>query len=237
MNRIADQTAKTFACKVAGALLVAATLASGPVAAADLGDGRSVRPPQDFAPPIPMNDIGPWSGFYLGATAGYGFGQGRADGDNGRVPFDQSGALGTVFAGYNWQMGRAVLGVEADIGTGNLKSSTSGTFNVLNTELNSMGSFRGRAGLLVTPALLLYGTAGIGWASYDIGLTGFPSETKTFTGLQVGAGLEYMISRNMTLRTEYIYSDYGREVLSNTAGANGYKPDSHAIRAGVAIKF
>ena len=233
MNRHTSKSASV----IASALLTAALLASSPVMAADLGDGRPVRPPRDFEPPIRMNDIGPWSGFYLGATAGYGFGQGRADGDNGRFAFDQSGALGTVFAGYNWQLGRAVLGVEADIGTGNLKSSTAGTFGVLNTDLNAMGSIRGRAGLLVTPALLLYGTAGIGWASYDVGLTGFPSETKTFSGLQVGAGLEYMISRGLTLRTEYIYSDYGREVLSNTGGANGYKPDSHAIRAGVAIKF
>lgn len=237
MIRSTGKPAKTFARTFAAALLATAALASSPVAAADLGEGRPVRPPQDFAPPVQYNDIGPWSGFYLGATAGYGFGQGRADGDNGRFGFDQSGALGTVFAGYNWQMGRAVLGVEADIGTGNLKSSTSGTSGVLNTDLNAMGSIRGRAGVLVSPALLLYGTAGIGWASYDIGLAGFPSETKTYTGLQVGAGLEYMISRNLTLRTEYIYSDYGREVLSNTSGANGYKPDSHAIRAGVAIKF
>ncbi len=236
-GKIASQIARPFAGALLTAALLASPFAANPAAAADLGEGRPVRPPSDFAPPVQMNDIGPWSGFYLGATAGYGFGQGRADGDNGRVAFDQSGALGTVFAGYNWQMGRAVLGVEADIGTGNLKSSTSGTLGVLNTDLNSMGSFRGRAGLLVTPALLLYGTAGLGWASYDVGLTGFPSETKTFTGLQVGAGLEYMISRNVTLRTEYIFSDYGREVLSNTAGANGYKPDSHAIRAGVAIKF
>ncbi len=222
---------------IAGALLTMVPLASNPAVAADLGDNRPMRPPQDFAPPIRVNDIGPWSGFYLGATAGYGFGQGRADGDNGRFGFDQSGALGTIFAGYNWQMGRAVLGAEADIGTGNVNSSTPAKFGTLNTDLNSMGSIRGRAGFLVTPALLLYGTAGIGWANYDIGIAGFSSESKTFTSLQVGAGLEYMISRNLTLRTEYIFSDYGREVLSNSGGSNGYKPDSHAIRAGVAIKF
>ena len=141
-----------------------------------------------------MRDIGPWSGFYLGATAGYGWGQGRADGDLGRIGFDQSGGLGTIFAGYNWQMGRAVIGAEADIGTGSLKSSTVSPIGTFNTELNSNGSIRGRAGLLLTPALLLYGTAGFGWANYDVGIDGFKSQSKTFTGLQVGAGAELMLS-------------------------------------------
>ena len=219
-----------------GALL-AAPLGSIPGSAADLGDGRPVRPPQDFAPPISTRDIGPWSGFYLGATAGYGWGQGRADGDVGRIGFDQSGGLGTIFAGYNWQMGRAVIGAEADIGTGGLKSSTVSPIGTFTTDLNSMGSIRGRAGLLLTPALLLYGTAGLGWANYDVGIDGFKSQSKTFTGLQVGAGAEFMMSRNVTLRTEYIFSDFGREVIDSGGHSNAFKPDSHAIRAGIAIKF
>lgn len=220
-----------------GALLAAPVLASIPGTAADLGGGRPVRPPEDFSPPVPMRDIGPWSGFYLGATAGYGWGQGRADGDLGRIGFDQSGGLGTIFAGYNWQMGRAVIGAEADIGTGSLKSSTVSPIGTFNTELNSNGSIRGRAGLLLTPALLLYGTAGFGWANYDVGIDGFKSQSKTFTGLQVGAGAELMITRSVTLRTEYIFSDFGREVIDTGGHANAYKPDSHAIRAGIAIKF
>ena len=222
---------------LAATLLGGASLGAVAALAADLGDGRPVRPPRDFNPPIETRDIGPWSGFYLGATAGYGWGQGRADGDVGQFGFDRSGALGTIFAGYNWQIGRSVLGVEADIGTGNLKSSTVTGFGTFNTELNSMGSVRARAGVLLTPALLLYGTGGFAWANYDVGLNGFQSQSKTFTGYQLGAGGELMISNNVTLRTEYIYTGLGREVLSSGGFANGYDPSSHTVRAGIAIKF
>ena len=228
---------KLAGVKLAAVMLAGAALGSVPALAADLGDGRPVRPPRDFNPPIETRDIGPWSGFYLGATAGYGFGQGRADGDIGQFAFDQKGALGTIFAGYNWQAGRSVLGIEADIGTGNQKSTTVTNFGTLNTGLNSVGSVRGRAGVLLTPALLLYGTGGFAWSNYDIGLNSGQSQSKTFTGYQLGAGAELMISSNVTLRTEYIYTGLGREVLSTNNLVSGFDPSSHAIRAGVAIKF
>ena len=228
---------RTITRLLGGALFASSALGALPALAADLGDGRPVRPPRDFNPPIESRDIGPWSGFYLGATAGYGWGQGRIDGDVSQSGFDQKGALGTIFAGYNWQIGRTVLGVEADIGTGNLKSATATTFGTLNTELNSMGSVRGRAGVLLTPALLLYGTGGFAWSNYDVGLSSGQSQSKTFTGYQLGAGAELMISSNVTLRTEYIYTGLGREVLSTGGLVSGFDPSSQAIRAGVAIKF
>ena len=230
-------TLSSISGRLAGVLLAGASLASMPALAADLGDGRPVRPPRDFNPPIETRDIGPWSGFYLGASAGYGWGQGRVDGDIGQFSFDRSGALGTIFAGYNWQIGRSVLGVEADIGTGNLKSATVTSFGTFNTELNSMGSVRARAGVLLTPALLLYGTGGFAWANYDVGLSSGQSQSKTFAGYQLGGGAELMISNNVTLRTEYIYTGLGREVLSSGGFANGYDPSSHTVRAGIAIKF
>ena len=216
-------------------LLAGVLLGSTSALAADLG-GAPARQPRYYEQ-VEQRDIGPWSGFYLGVAAGYGWGQGGADGDVGKFNFDQSGALGTIFAGYNWQFGRAVAGIEADIGTGNLKSSTVTTFGNVDTELNSMGSVRGRLGFLATPALLLYGTGGFAWANYELGINGFQSTSKTFTGYQVGLGSEYMLSNNMTLRAEYIYTDLGREELSSGGLTNGFNPDFHTVRAGIAVKF
>ena len=218
-------------------LLAGLLLGGSSVLAADLGDGRPVRPPRDFSPPPEYRDIGPWSGFYLGATVGYGRGQNRTDGDIGRYSFDQAGALGTIFAGYNWQVGRTVLGVEADIGTGNLKSSTATPFGTFSSELQTMGSVRARAGLLLTPALLLYGTGGFAWANYDLGLDTGAHTSQTFTGYQLGVGSELMLTNNVTMRLEYLYTDLGRDVITAGGLTNGYNPDFHTVRAGVAIKF
>src|SRR5262245_59599397 len=75
----------------------------------------------DFRPPsgpLPMSVPG-WTGFYLGVNAGGGWADAQIDFSLGGVPFaavDNSmrGALGGVQAGYNWQAGAILLGVEAD---------------------------------------------------------------------------------------------------------------------------
>lgn len=219
-------------------LALSGAMTGTPAEAADLGGVRPVRPPDDFAPPLrrPL-DLERWTGFYLGGALGYGFGDGRTDGNIGNLSFDQSGALGTILAGYNWQLGSAVLGLEADIGTGGLSSSTPALLGTLKTELNAMGSFRARAGVLMTPALMLYATGGLAWANMDIGYAGLEHKSNTFIGYQIGAGSELMISRNVTLRLEYIYTDLQRETLTHSGQANAFDPDFHTVRAGISLKF
>jgi outer membrane immunogenic protein len=207
-----------------------------PVNAADLGSGP-VRPPADFAPPYEPRLIERWTGFYMGATLGYGFGEGRATGAVGAIPFDQDGALATVLAGYNWQQGALVIGLEADLGTGWMQSNTSTLAGVLQTDLNAIGSFRGRLGFLATPSLMLYGTAGLAWANMDFRLQGTQAQSETFFGYQIGAGGEMMLNSNMALRLEYIYTDLGAERVTHGGGINTYDPDFHTVRAGIAFKF
>ena len=59
---------------------------------------------------------GDWTGAYAGVNAGGGFGTFRHPAV-GNVSYDETagGFLGGVQAGYNWQSGRMVYGVEADI--------------------------------------------------------------------------------------------------------------------------
>src|SRR5688572_2217143 len=89
----------------AGAAL---TLAAWPASAADL-PGRYMPPPAPMAAPmyIPMFT---WTGFYVGANAGYGWGS--ADGDisirgvgRGLISADADGFFAGGQAGYNWQFG------------------------------------------------------------------------------------------------------------------------------------
>lgn len=228
---------------VAGGLLAAAPITGtvsdlvvASASAADLG-GRPVRPPRDFEPPYYQSNIERWTGFYLGGTLGYSWGEGRTGGDIGHYAFDQDGMIGTIHAGYNWQLGRAVIGLETDVGTGGLGSSTSTPFGTLQTELNAMGSFRARVGLLVTPALLLYATGGLAWANMEFGYAGLTKVNDTLWGTQFGGGAEYMVSRNVTLRMEYLYTDLERERILHSGQANFYNPDFHQVRAGISFKF
>ncbi len=207
-----------------------------PATAADLGGARPVRPPADFAPPQPYN-YDRWSGFYLGGTLGYGWGEGQSKGQLGTFAFDQSGMVGTVFAGHNWQMGSTVFGLEADIGTGGLSAGRFSAGGNFQSELNAMGSLRGRLGFLVTPSLLLYGTAGLGWANMDFNVAGGQSRAETFLGYQVGLGGELMMSSNVALRLEYIYTDFGNERVIHNGQTNIYDPDFSQVRAGISFKF
>ena len=217
----------------------AVALAHGHAMAADLGAPRVARPPEDFAPPVgrPYLDIERWTGFYFGGTLGGSFGRGRTDGDIGAYRFEQDGKVGTVFAGYNWQIGPTVLGVETDVGIGDVSSATATALGTFRSEMGAFGSLRGRAGLLVSPAMLVYGTAGLAWANMDFRLDGFAAESKTLTGYQVGLGTEFLLSRNVGLRLEYLYTDFGRATSDHSGLRNAYEPDHHTVRAGISFKF
>ena len=94
----------------AGLGLVA--LMAVPAAAADMS----------YPAPAPVASYAPapvftWTGFYLGANAGYGWGEADASPD-------VDGFLGGLQAGYNWQgAGPLVFGVEADIQYADVSSS------------------------------------------------------------------------------------------------------------------
>ncbi|MGE3065331.1 MAG: outer membrane protein [Hyphomicrobiaceae bacterium] len=212
-----------------GACVLAIALSCSAAAAADLGGAPIVRE-QDY-PPMRIER---WTGLYLGATVGGAFGTADFNGLSGTGSYDHDGWVGTVLAGYNWQFGRTVVGIEADIGTGGL-----GGGNVVGSDLNWMGSVRGRLGFLATPSLLVYGTGGFAWANMDITGAGFgTTDSRTFTGYQVGGGLEMAFAPNWTARVEYIYTGLGAETV-NTGGGfiDRIDPDFHTVRAGLTYKF
>jgi outer membrane immunogenic protein len=130
-----------------------------------------------------------WTGFYIGANAGYGFSQTSASAAPGDpntdrqvfgqpvVPplaasFDDRGWLAGATAGFNWQLApRWVAGIEADISAADVKGGgttpspffagqSSGTFSVAQS-LDWFGTLRGRLGYLPTSNLLIYATGGL----------------------------------------------------------------------------
>ncbi len=116
-----------------------------------------------------------------------------------------------------------------DIG-GGARLSVGRTFNVT-----------GRLGYLITPGDLLYVRGGYSNTLFDIRDAGTRlSETRD--GFTVGGGIEHQLTRRVSARLEYNYSDYGRDNLPGLANALGTDSASlkyrrHAVTAGINYRF
>jgi outer membrane immunogenic protein len=93
---------------------------------------------------------------------------------------------------------------------------------------------RGRVGYLITPTLLIYGTAGFAYGQVDA--WGF---SNTSTGWTAGGGVEWMFAPHWSAKAEYLYVD-----LSSNGGANSgwnvgynFQPQINVVRAGVNYHF
>ena len=235
-------------------LLPAAAIAlsafAGLAEAADLGPyprGGPVYAPQPAYYPQTFR----WSGFYAGIQAGYGWGGTDAvsssifAGAPQSFSYPISGGIGGVHAGYNWQAGNFVFGLESDLESSGITGSGIGTLGGGHiTSIDWLGSIRGRFGLAAGRSLF-YVTGGLAYGdvstdrSAGAGFTAFTGGTGWKTGWTLGGGLEHAFSQNITVRLEYRYTDLGQ--VTFTSPANGITDTSDvshsAVRAGVSFKF
>lgn len=177
-----------------------------------------------------------WSGFYAGVNAGALFDNSNVNSDlsgnadwivNGNNWQDRGdvGFTGGGILGYNWQLDRVVLGLEADLNYGDLSgaggSSHDGVVSGANYESNWFGTVRGRAGYAFDN-VLLYGTAGLAYGGMDtkngIETVDFGYSDKVGLGWTAGGGIEYGIE-NWSLGVEYLYVDLGT-VDANYSGVD-----------------
>ncbi len=219
------------------AFALSALCLGGAAQSADLGGAPARRPPPEPVETWHPAQIERWTGLYVGATYGYATGTTNVTGDSGDFGFDHSGGIGSLFAGYNVQLGNAfVVGAEADAwGLGNVSGDGTG-FDHVSSELHNLFSLRGRAGFLLSPTLLVYGTGGFAWADYDFRAAGV-TRSDTLDGFQVGGGAEFALSPRLTLRVEYIFTDLDSTRIDHAGIVNTYDPDFHTVRAGIAFKF
>ena len=223
---------------------IAAIALSGAALAADL---PSRKAPAAIAP-LPTFT---WTGFYVGVNGGYYFGQGKASnilfrglGQPG-ASFDTNGGLVGIQGGYNLQIDKIVLGVEADIDYADIKGSYSFPAPVvtLSSKLNYLGTVRARVGY-AADRLLVFATGGVAYSSLKSTLAGFGATTSSTTsevGYTVGGGLEYAVTNNWTVKGEYLYANFGKKAASYNLGgipitANG-NLTANIVRVGVNYKF
>ncbi|HLH12342.1 MAG TPA: outer membrane beta-barrel protein [Methylovirgula sp.] len=233
-----------------------------PALAADLPNTKGPAP---FVPPPPPAFS--WTGFYVGANAGWigsdnsmfnqatpipdavlgvtpGVSEGLAALSTGGLSGGQrSGFIGGGQIGFNFQINeRLVAGLETDFqgiagarSTSLLTTPPGGTVVVGvpvtstltgTTNTRWLGTARGRLGFLATPAILLYGTAGLAYANVSANTTLAQSGTNGFIGAgtggfsqtragwAAGGGVEWMFLQHWTAKLEFLHYDLGRSSYS-----------------------
>lgn len=201
--------------------LAIAALAVVPVAAqaADLGPAPSYKAPAYVAP-----SYATWTGFYVGVNAGYGFGS--ADAGAGG-DFDPKGFLVGGTLGYNLQTGIWVWGIEGDIAYSAMKDDVAG----IEAKVPWFGTVRGRIGYAGWGSLLPYITGGAAIAKLEVDGAAGGSDTKV--GYTIGAGLEYALYSNWSVKVEYLYADLGKFDIAGT----DVDFNTHIVRAGLNYRF
>ncbi|MCL6653582.1 hypothetical protein A6R70_14930 [Agrobacterium rubi] len=214
------------------ATLMATTMAAAAFSAAKAADAVNEVPqaPVAYEQPAPISN---WSGAYLGATANYDWG--RFTGNGGDR--DADGFGGGLYGGYNFQSGQLVYGAEADVNLGDEKGSagTGPLGEDLRGKQGVNGSIRARVGYDMNP-FLLYGTGGLAISDNKVSNPG-SSDSATALGYTVGAGVEAMVTNNITARVEYRYSDYQNKDFALDTGTVSRGFDDHSVKAGIGVKF
>lgn len=214
---------------LAGAL----ALIAAPALAADLPRRTAAMAPA----PVYAAPIFTWSGFYVGAQAGYGWGKDKASFGATAVSTSPDGILGGVHAGYNWQSGSFVYGLEGDIEYANQKDKKTIADITYNSKIGTSGSLRLRAGYAFDRTLL-YVTGGLAGADIKHTVLNAGATTKNSGveyGWTVGAGLEHAFTQNWSARVEYRYSDFGTSKWA--ANVNKADTTDHTVRVGLSYRF
>src|SRR5579859_5693548 len=195
-----------------GAVALIAAIWTSPVWAADL----------PYTVSQPLNAYS-WAGPYLGGNIGWDWGSV----DNN--PTRPSGFVGGVQAGYNWQTGPWVFGIEGDLEA----TGASDTFAPWKFSNPWFGTVRGRAGYAFSN-ILFYGTAGLAFGELR-GETFGLSETHTNAGWTAGLGAEFGFAQNWSAKLEYLYVDLSDSNFTVTGTSNGAR--FGLVRAGVNYRF
>jgi outer membrane immunogenic protein len=147
------------------------------------------------------------------------------------ITLNQGRFIGGGQAGYNWQSGKFVGGVEGDISWTGINQTIITTktmtpplagFMVHSEGMKEdwIATIRGRAGFVVTPAFMLYATGGLAFAHVQtagaVAFTVTPDlygggADETRFGYTVGAGGEWMIAPNWSIKAEYLFVDLGKQ--------------------------
>lgn len=233
------------------ALILSPLGGAGAAAAADLRLPAS-RPQQAEAASAALLS---WAGPYFGVQGGYLSGRSETSFPaTGEFHFvDPKGATVGVTAGFSAQWGRIVAGLEGDVNFVDARATVDTGFaptpsaTQLQSAVNWNSHLRGRIGYGFDRTLL-FASGGLAIAGVDnkafdnaSGIVATWSDTRI--GWSVGAGAEFRIAPQGSVRLEYLYDNYGTKTLgAQTVGLTAFgeresRLDTHTVRAGVYWRF
>jgi outer membrane immunogenic protein len=204
-----------------------------------------------------------WSGFYAGVNAGGAWGNSSLNTSTTFVPFlgyfasssvpavnsvgsqktKPNGFTGGVEAGYNWQAGSFVFGVESDFNYLGLRGHATGsgvypccapaTFTI-NSSVNTNWLFTARPRIgVASDNWLFYATGGLAVTDLNekftfadnfadvfaggLNASEAASFSRTKLGYAVGGGIEAGLWSNWTVKAEYLYVNFGTSSIKLVA--------------------
>ncbi len=177
---------------------IAAILAFGGLAAAAPafagGPTVVVDEPVVVAPaPVIVADRGNWTGFYGGASLGYGDFDGEV---GGTKVLNGDGAVGGVQLGYRWDLGNTVIGVEGAYSVADIKDDS------VDAKIKNKADLKLQLGYDMGQSLV-YATAGASWAKASVAGSNFSDN-----GWVAGIGYDYDLGNNWVVGAEYLYNKY-----------------------------
>jgi outer membrane immunogenic protein len=206
--------------------LVAATVALGSIQNSFAEEQLFKAPPRKapvykapvYKAPRPVIVVSP-TGFYVGGHIGGGWTYNSFADPLGAIALSSfrahdSGFLGGVQLGYNWQTSNYVLGIQGDITFTDLNAATPAPLVPTMTVSNDtkwVSTLTGRVGYALDKTLW-YVKGGGAWVRDHYGATDFTSPpvvafgaSTTRAGYVVGGGLEYALAPNWSAFLEYNY--------------------------------
>jgi outer membrane immunogenic protein len=170
---------------------------------------------------------GPFEGFYFGPNIGFG----RSDADQTSPNEPKIGGTDSAFVaggqiGYNWHCGRMVYGIEADLNYSGFEVNTAFPDPIFLTDkIDWFGTVRGRLGITLHDATMLYVTGGLAFAQVEHTLNSpapvvFRQTDKDIEfGWTIGAGIEKLCEGRWLLRAEALFVDLGDQTRNYHAVA------------------
>ena len=201
-------------------------VAAGAASAADLPSRKGPVVAPVYVPAFT------WTGFYVGANAGYGWGNVNANGFANVGDLD--GFVGGGQVGYNYQMGQFVVGLEADLQAADLSSGNN--LGLIGVKTEYFGTVRARVGVAFD-RFMPYITGGWAYGNVKTSIpgAGFSSDRSHTGGYAVGGGLEYAFTNNIIAGVEYLYVDLGEKNILGAGTKVG--TDFSVVRARLSYKF
>jgi outer membrane immunogenic protein len=213
------------------------------------GPGIGTPSPSVMPVKAPVASAAVWQGSYVGAHAGYAWGEFDAVDINISAPMNRSaglspsGWLGGFQAGYNWQFApNALFGFEADNSFMSLKDDGLTGPDAVNAhaEIKDLGTVRARLGY-VAGNTLVYATGGLAYARVKYresgpGIDAFATDYYHL-GWAAGAGIEYAFAPRWSVKLEYLYADLGKTESSFNFGTMSTDLSAQVVRAGLNYQF